>query len=89
MTVEGRDDDDAREGCAVEIADNLEAAHSGHLQIEKNQVWLEGANEVERLPAGLCFANYLNVAEFLQFLPQDLSSNRLVVHHQGSERGGR
>ena len=57
-------EDDARQGWSSrrrELADDIEAIHIWHANIEEEQIWFGSAHQIDRLCCGGAFANDLSI----------------------------
>ena len=85
VLVEGGDDHDHRQVRAAELADHFEAAHQGHLQIEEDELWLQGGDLVQCLAAIGGFANHLDLRKVLELLVQQAARDGFIVHKQSRD----
>jgi len=81
-----RDDDDRRRAPGHDEAQEAEAVHLGHLEIERDEVGLERSDEAERfLPVG-CLAHHRHALDGGDDLPDELPVERRVVHDEHAKR---
>jgi hypothetical protein len=65
-------------------SDHVEAAQSGHLEIEQHQVGLEALDLDEGIVAVRSLADHLDIIHRVQFIPQHLTGDRFVIDDQGA-----
>ena len=86
MLVEGGHDHDDRQRGLSEAPDHFEAAHHGHLEVEKNQVRFQRSDLLQGLPAVGGFSDNLDLGDRLQSLAEDAAGDGLIVHNQSRNR---
>ena len=64
------------------MAHDIEAAHHGHLEIQKDQMRMKCCDEMQRLFAILRFADDGDIVEWFQAFAQHLTGDRLIIHDQ-------
>src|SRR5690606_14333557 len=69
---------------ALQVADDLEAVHLGHLHVEENKVGMLPPDGRERLLAIGAFGGDLDVGFLLQQVAEAVAGQRLVVGNQDS-----
>ena len=86
VLVERSHDNDHRDvGSKGHVLDDFEAAHTGHLQVEKNDIRMQRRDAFQRRRASGRFANHLDVFVQVEFIAQDLPCNRFVVDDERSQ----
>jgi hypothetical protein len=80
VLIECGDDDDHGQAAAFEIPDHFEAAHDGHLEIEEDEIRLEGGDLLEGMAAVFGFADDLDFWKDFEFFAQDSAGDWFVVH---------
>jgi len=85
VLVVGGDEDHGSGQGAGQPGENGEAVHHRHLDIEKHQVRLEGADALDGLPAIAGFADDAHAAGVGEPLHEKLPRDRFVIDDEGSQ----
>jgi hypothetical protein len=88
VLVVRRDNHHNRQRALRQMADHVEAAHPGHLQVEENQVGLQARDLAQSVVAVGRLAGDFDVRERPQFVAQHLARDGFIVHHQRAYRRG-
>src|ERR1043165_4828576 len=83
--IMGGDKDDGRHGRAFDLIDYVEAAHLGHLHIEKDEVGLLLLDGLDGSGAIVTFAEQFNVRFALEKSANALSSQWFIIDDQGPD----
>jgi diaminopimelate decarboxylase len=84
VLVVRRDDDHDGQRPWRQALDHVEAAQSRHLEIQQHEVGLEALDLDEGVLAVPSLADHLDIRHRVQFVPQHLAGDRLVIHDQGA-----
>jgi hypothetical protein len=84
VLVVRRNDNDSRELGPAQLSHQLKASHTGHLQIQQNDVRMLGFNELQRRGPVFRLASNLHALTGLQLLSEDASRYRFIVHDQNA-----
>src|SRR6266851_5522950 len=86
IAIIGCREDDARQGWCPsrrEFADDIEAIHIWHANVEEEQIGFGGTHQIDRLCCGGAFANDLYLRYLAEELAQLLPRQDLIICHNG------
>ena len=88
VLVEGGGENDFGQGhfSVEQLLDDAEAVEAGHLHIEKNQVGIVFADEVDGFDAVLALGNDVHIADILEQVGEFVAGQLLIVHDYGGKR---
>ena len=84
MLVMGGDENHGGRG--LEFIKNFKSTATGHLDIEKQQVWPQHTDQIQRLILARGFAKQPHSRFFFQQGPEEDACQRFIIHQQTSER---